>query len=285
MEARGGRVGGIVQTPCDETITATHIESGRQIDLMQDLGSCSEGCRLDTTALAEAAGLLAQSVAAAPDLLLVSRFGRAEAEGGGFLTEIGAAAMAGMPTLVGVSAKRVGDWQAFAGELPNPCPFRWRPCSRGGKRSPPQEHDCELEFSGFAQRQSIGTGLASQRLRILHGIKTSHGHETPPATSGQIERLTMKFAKSIALVSLLAFSTAAWAQAPAMPTAPAAPAMPAAPSAPAMTKPAMTKPAMPATPSMNKPRTAKSLDCSKQADSQALHGKPRKEFMSKCKKG
>ena len=31
-------------------------------------------------------------------------------------------------------------------------------------------------------------------------------------------------------------------------------------------------------------RTAKSLDCSKQADSKGLHGKPRKSFMSSCKK-
>ena len=92
----------------------------------------------------------------------------------------------------------------------------------------------------------------------------------------------MKLTKSIALLSMLAFSGAAWAQAPATPTAPAAPAMPAAPAAPAMTKPAMTKPAM-TKPAM-KPRTDKSLDCSKQADSQTLHGKERKAFMSKCKK-
>ena len=31
-------------------------------------------------------------------------------------------------------------------------------------------------------------------------------------------------------------------------------------------------------------RTAKSLDCSKQADAEGLHGKPRKSFMSGCKK-
>lgn len=31
-------------------------------------------------------------------------------------------------------------------------------------------------------------------------------------------------------------------------------------------------------------RTAKSLDCSKQADAKGLHGKPRKSFMSRCKK-
>ena len=32
------------------------------------------------------------------------------------------------------------------------------------------------------------------------------------------------------------------------------------------------------------PRTPKSLECSKQADSKGLHGKPRKKFMSSCKK-
>ena len=31
-------------------------------------------------------------------------------------------------------------------------------------------------------------------------------------------------------------------------------------------------------------RTAKSLECSKQADEKALHGKPRKKFMSERKK-
>ena len=31
-------------------------------------------------------------------------------------------------------------------------------------------------------------------------------------------------------------------------------------------------------------RTAKSLECSKQADAKSLHGKPRKKFMSQCKK-
>jgi hypothetical protein len=31
-------------------------------------------------------------------------------------------------------------------------------------------------------------------------------------------------------------------------------------------------------------RTAKSLACSKEADGKNLHGKPRKKFMSQCKK-
>jgi hypothetical protein len=34
-----------------------------------------------------------------------------------------------------------------------------------------------------------------------------------------------------------------------------------------------------------KPRTAKSIECSKQADAKGLHGKERREFRAKCKKG
>jgi hypothetical protein len=52
-------------------------------------------------------------------------------------------------------------------------------------------------------------------------------------------------------------------------TAPATPA-PAAKAAPAKTE---------------KPRTAESLECSKQADAKGLHGKERKKFRSECKKG
>jgi hypothetical protein len=117
LEARGLRVGGVIQAPCAETIYAVHIDSGRTLDLMQNLGACASGCRLDSSALAEVSGLLAQSLAARPDLLLISRFGRAEAEGGGFLAEIGEAAACGQPTLIGVARKRADDWLAYAGDL------------------------------------------------------------------------------------------------------------------------------------------------------------------------
>jgi hypothetical protein len=33
-----------------------------------------------------------------------------------------------------------------------------------------------------------------------------------------------------------------------------------------------------------KPRTAASLECSKEADTKGIHGKERKKFMSECKK-
>jgi phosphate-selective porin len=41
----------------------------------------------------------------------------------------------------------------------------------------------------------------------------------------------------------------------------------------------------PAEKKAEKPRTAASLECSKEADTKGVHGKERKKFMSECKKG
>jgi psiF repeat len=53
-------------------------------------------------------------------------------------------------------------------------------------------------------------------------------------------------------------------------------------TAPATPAPA-TKMA-PAEKKAEKPRTAESMQCSKDADAKSLHGKERKKFMSECKK-
>lgn len=55
--------------------------------------------------------------------------------------------------------------------------------------------------------------------------------------------------------------------------------------APATTAaPAATKAAPAAPKKAEAPRTAASLECSKEADAKAVHGKERKKFMSECKK-
>jgi psiF repeat len=72
-------------------------------------------------------------------------------------------------------------------------------------------------------------------------------------------------AVATAFASLLLMGSA-FAQTPA----PATPA-PAAKMAPAENK-------------AEKPRSAASLECSKEADTKTLHGKERKKFMSECKK-
>ena len=78
-------------------------------------------------------------------------------------------------------------------------------------------------------------------------------------------------AAATAVASLLLLSSAS-----AQTTAPATPA-PAAKTAPAPKS-------VPAEKKAEKPRTAASLQCSKDADAKGVHGKERKKFMSECKK-
>jgi hypothetical protein len=73
-------------------------------------------------------------------------------------------------------------------------------------------------------------------------------------------------AAATAFASLLLMSSAF-----AQTTAPAATPAPAATAAPAAKK-------------AEKPRSAASLECSKEADTKGVHGKDRKKFMSECKK-
>jgi hypothetical protein len=83
-------------------------------------------------------------------------------------------------------------------------------------------------------------------------------------------------AAGAALASLLLLSPAF-----GQTTAPATPA-PAAKTAPAKAEPASKM--APAEKKAVKPRTAASVECSKEADTKSLHGKERKKFMSECKK-
>ncbi len=78
-------------------------------------------------------------------------------------------------------------------------------------------------------------------------------------------------AAATAFASLLLISSAF-----AQTTAPATP----APAAKTTTAPK----AAPAEKKAEKPRTAASLECSKEADVKNVHGKERKKFMSECKK-
>ncbi|MFB9263590.1 PsiF family protein [Bradyrhizobium erythrophlei] len=75
-------------------------------------------------------------------------------------------------------------------------------------------------------------------------------------------------ATATALASLLAIGTA-YAQTAAPAAKDAAP---------------KTETAAPASKKEAKPRTAESLECSKEADAKGLHGKERKKFRSECKK-
>lgn len=119
LGARGHRLAGVVQVNdqydalCACDMTLGDLASGAEIRISQRLGRYARGCRLDHGALAAAVGLAEAGLAAGPDLLIVNKFGKVEAAGGGFRDVIASAIGLGIPVLVGVSETNLAAWTAF----------------------------------------------------------------------------------------------------------------------------------------------------------------------------
>jgi molybdate transport system ATP-binding protein len=117
----GMRVGGLLQVfgpaigPCRREMNLLVLGSGDWIRLDQPLGPEAQGCTLDGDALTRAGQALRDAVQARPDLLVVSRFGKQEALGGGMRAEIAEALLSGIPVLVAVRAALSEEWESFLG--------------------------------------------------------------------------------------------------------------------------------------------------------------------------
>jgi hypothetical protein len=118
--ADGHAVAGVVQINAGASCADIDMElevlgSGRRISICQDLGAGStDSCRLDPAGLAEAAAAVKEAIGRPVDVVLVNKFGRMEAEGGGMLAEIGATVEAGLPLVIGVPRRFTEAWNAFA---------------------------------------------------------------------------------------------------------------------------------------------------------------------------
>ncbi|MGB8279291.1 MAG: DUF2478 domain-containing protein [Methylovirgula sp.] len=120
LAGRGRRLAGVVQVNANTQGCAcreTHVldlESGARIPILQDLGAHSQACRADSAALADVAATVRRALLRRPDLIFINRFGRLESEGRGMRDEIAAAAVAGIPVLVGVASRYLEAWRGFA---------------------------------------------------------------------------------------------------------------------------------------------------------------------------
>ena len=102
--------------PCDLLIE--DLTSGDVTPIAEHRGRQARGCRLDVALLTE----LAQSVVSGlrtgePRLLVVNKFGKTEAEGGGLRDAIAEAVGRDIPVLVGVPMRNLDQFRAFAGPL------------------------------------------------------------------------------------------------------------------------------------------------------------------------
>jgi Protein of unknown function (DUF2478) len=86
---------GVVVLPGDEVVP-----------LVDDLSSCTTGCRLNVGRLTGVAKRLAAAIAGGSDLVIINRFGHAEAAGGGLIDLITSALNAGIPVLIAVPEHR-----------------------------------------------------------------------------------------------------------------------------------------------------------------------------------
>lgn len=100
---------------CD--VLLEDLTSGHRTALFEDRGAGASGCRLDQAALAEATARVEGALEQAPDILVLSKFGKVECEGGGLRDLIAGAIDRRIPVVIGVPRHSLDAWRDFAGEL------------------------------------------------------------------------------------------------------------------------------------------------------------------------
>lgn len=100
---------------CDMVLE--EVASGARISISQKRGLHARGCMLDTAELTRAEGLARTALEDAPALLVINKFGKSEAEGGGFRALIAEALSREVPILIAVPSRNLDAWRAFVGTL------------------------------------------------------------------------------------------------------------------------------------------------------------------------
>lgn len=122
LRAERVSVGGVVQenaggAPLRAAMAVVDLASQSRFRISQQLGPQAQGCRLDSRGLADMAALLERTPTRDIELLILNKFGRAEAEGGGLRSAIGRAIEAGIPVVTAVRAPYTEAWSNFHGRL------------------------------------------------------------------------------------------------------------------------------------------------------------------------
>ncbi|HRJ70477.1 MAG TPA: DUF2478 domain-containing protein [Beijerinckiaceae bacterium] len=129
LSAAGTRLAGVVQhntcppgrSRCDMLLE--DLRTGAIIRISEDRGEQSRGCRINPQGLAEASASVAAALAGdLPELLIINKFGKMEAEGDGLRDLIAQAIGQDVPVLIGVPQRNLDAWRAFAGSFADELP-------------------------------------------------------------------------------------------------------------------------------------------------------------------
>jgi len=116
------RIVGLVEEPqIDAGCAPGYLRSlvdGRRYPIFQDLGPGSQACSLDAVSLVDGCERLRGEIAAGCDLVIISKFGKLEAENrSGLLAAFADVIEAGIPILTAVAPKFEQRWREFASPL------------------------------------------------------------------------------------------------------------------------------------------------------------------------
>lgn len=123
LKAEGIVVAGYLQRELSQqgdTVSDTvleDIETGEQFSIMQALGASAASCRLDTGALADIAGRTIGRLERPTDILILNRFGKAEAEGHGLRAALERAISRDIPVLTLVESTYLKVWRDYVGDM------------------------------------------------------------------------------------------------------------------------------------------------------------------------
>lgn len=127
LRAQGIKIGGLMNKCTEDghhvSDIIQSISDSREYIISQCLGTGSTGCRLDTVALAESSIVLRDAIDEHVDVLVINKFGKAEAEGSGLVDEYTRAIAEHIPVLSLVDTKYLPDWQDFTAELGEELPL------------------------------------------------------------------------------------------------------------------------------------------------------------------
>jgi molybdate transport system ATP-binding protein len=124
----GATVGGLLQRFGEQLPNGKYrmwvddIITGQSIRLDKPRGAGASACILDPDALAQAGCMLRRITEAPPDLIIVNRFGRAEANGGGMRPEIADAIYSGAAVLISARFTYLEALEGFLGAPPTVLP-------------------------------------------------------------------------------------------------------------------------------------------------------------------
>lgn len=115
----GARLAGFVQrdeprenrAKCDMILE--ELSSGESFKISEDRGEHARACRLNVDWLLTAANTVLKALDEHPDVLIINKFGKAEAEGGGLRHLIVRAVELGVPVLVAVPCRNLDNWRSF----------------------------------------------------------------------------------------------------------------------------------------------------------------------------